>query len=178
MRSNWSSMMAEKTGPGPSSDSSSPPGKSSSLETSPSYSSATPRISCAQETGSIIRITSVGRRADPRGFCRFYLRVGAVQLWVYLLERRDRRQIQTLSDLGVTPQAKVSSSLDGHGHQVCAREPQGSVHEVCHGHQRSKYFFRVRNTLQILLFTFTFLPLCIVKQLFSALPMKYLDSEK
>lgn len=130
MRSNWSSMMAVKTGPGPSSDSSSPPGKSSSFETSPSYSSATSRISCAQDTGSMIRIISVGCGADPGRFCRFYLWVGAVQLWVYLLERRDRRQIQTFPDLSVTSQAEVSSSLDGHRHQVCASEPQGSIHEV------------------------------------------------
>lgn len=40
VRSNWSRMIAVKTRPGPSSDSSSPPGKSSSLETSPSYSSS------------------------------------------------------------------------------------------------------------------------------------------
>lgn len=41
MRSNWSRIMAENTGPGPSRDSSSPPGKSSSLVMSPLYCSAT-----------------------------------------------------------------------------------------------------------------------------------------
>lgn len=59
-----------------------------------------------------------------------YLRIGAAELWVDVSERGDGRQIQTFSDFGVTSQAKVSSSLDGHGHQVCASEPQRTVHEV------------------------------------------------
>lgn len=46
IRSNWSKTMAEKTGPGPPRDSRSPPGKSSSLEMSPSYSSAILWSSC------------------------------------------------------------------------------------------------------------------------------------
>lgn len=59
--------------------------------------------------------------------------VGAVELRIYVLKCLDRRQIQSFSDLSVTTQAEVSSSLDGHGHQICPGEPQRSVHEVCQG---------------------------------------------
>ena len=50
MRSNWSRIMAEKTGPGPSRDSSSPPGKSSNFEMSLLYSAATSWSNCWNRT--------------------------------------------------------------------------------------------------------------------------------
>lgn len=53
----------------------------------------------------------------------FYLWVCAVELRIYLFKRVDWRQIQSFSDCSVTTEAKVSSSLDRHGHQICPGEP-------------------------------------------------------
>lgn len=54
---------------------------------------------------------------------RFYLWVGAAELRIYVFKCLDRRQIQSFSDFSVTLKTKVSSSLDGQGHQVCPGEP-------------------------------------------------------
>lgn len=56
-------------------------------------------------------------------FCWFYLWVCAAELRIYVFKRLDRRQIQSFSDFSVTSEAEVSSSLDGHGHQICPGEP-------------------------------------------------------
>lgn len=57
IRSNWSRIIAEKTGPGPSRDSSSPPGKSSSFEMSLLYSSATSWSNCWSTTKDTLKFT-------------------------------------------------------------------------------------------------------------------------
>ena len=72
-------------------------------------------------------------QVDQSLFKDLYLWVGAVELRIYVFKRLDRRKIQSFSELSVTTQAKVSSSLDGAGHQIWPSEPQGSVHEVCQG---------------------------------------------
>lgn len=132
--------MAEKTGPGPSRDSSSPPGKSSSFEMSLSYSSATSWSNCAQHIlihHDTLFFMQFMFDLSLKTFCPC-LWVGAVQFRIYLLKCFDRRQIQGFSDLSVTPQAKVSSSLDGHGHQISPGEPQRSVHVVYQGTRKSR----------------------------------------
>lgn len=53
----------------------------------------------------------------------FYLWVDVVELRIYVLKCFYRRQIQSFSDLSVTSQAKVSSSLDGYGNQISPGEP-------------------------------------------------------
>lgn len=52
-----------------------------------------------------------------------YLWVGAAELRIYVFKRLDGGQVQSFSDFSVTSEAEVSSSLDGHGHQICPGEP-------------------------------------------------------
>lgn len=130
-RSNWSRIMAEKTGPGPSVDSSKPPGKSSSFEMSPPYSSATSRSSYrSRVTFNAFYLSCCPWIHLVRG-CRWDLRVVAAELRINFFKRLYRRQIQSPSRLCVALQTKVSPSLDGQSHQICAAEPQRSIHEVC-----------------------------------------------
>lgn len=130
IRSNWSRIIAEKTGPGPSRDSSSPPGKSSSFEMSLLYSSATSWSNCWSTTKDTLKFTLLFFTQFKLTFCFlgdpvilfyfiFYLCVGDVELFKCLY----RWQIESFSDLIVTTQAKVSPSLDGHGHQIWPCEP-------------------------------------------------------
>lgn len=154
IRSNWSRIMAEKTGPGPSRNSSNPPGNSSSLDMSLLYSSAILRSSWRKDSFSvrvfillIIIVSSSNKVSFLDMFscqllssitqkrnsclcaclwsvcCRFHLWICAVQSGIYLLKCSDWRQVQSSSDLSVTAKTKVSSSVDGHGHQVCSCEP-------------------------------------------------------
>lgn len=94
------------------------------------------------ENKTRLNLQTAGAQFKLHSFCMNYLWIGAAEFWVDVFKRLDWGQRQSVSDFSVTAKAKVSSSLNSHGNQICPGEPQRSVHKVYHSersYQRNKY---------------------------------------